>query len=222
VPATLQIVPIENLVPPGEVRLIGVGETLGDDTLSSSLTASMCSRHNKLTIEPLALGQQIEHLLEALHPVAVARDQPATDGVGRSPEAIELGLEDPFRMVEWLGPLSGVDQQQHRFHSGSSVRSYSSVIHVTRNPPRKVYSIDMQWAHGQPEDTTMFNSTKIVLAAALILSATCVSFAKSQGGSPEAAQSEKDFWELRHSRTYLRVVDETREQPVLVGDASEA
>jgi hypothetical protein len=59
----------------------------------------------------------------------------------------------------------------------------------------------------------MFNHIKVALVAALILSATCASFAKSQGGRPGAARSEKDFWEWRHSRTYLRVVDGDRDQP---------
>jgi hypothetical protein len=68
----------------------------------------------------------------------------------------------------------------------------------------------------------MFNHIKVALVATLILSTTCAGFAKSEGGSPGAARSEMDFWEWRHSRTYLRVVDENREQPLLVGDASEA
>ena len=60
----------------------------------------------------------------------------------------------------------------------------------------------------------MFNQIKVALVAALILSATCASFAKSQGGSRGAAQSEKDFWEWRHSPIYLRVVDEDPDQPL--------
>ena len=61
----------------------------------------------------------------------------------------------------------------------------------------------------------MFNHRKIALAVALMLTATCASFAQSQGGSHGAAQSEKDFWEWQHthSRNYLRFVDENREQP---------
>jgi hypothetical protein len=50
----------------------------------------------------MPLRQEVQHLLEALDPVAVARDQPAPDGVGRSPESIELGLEDS--MVERFRP----------------------------------------------------------------------------------------------------------------------
>jgi hypothetical protein len=45
--------------------------------------------------------QEIEHLLEPLLSVAVAREQPAANGVGRSPKAIELKLEQPVAMIEW-------------------------------------------------------------------------------------------------------------------------
>jgi hypothetical protein len=40
-------------------------------------------------------------------------NQPTTDGVGRSAESIELGLEHPTRMVERLRPRDGIDQWQH-------------------------------------------------------------------------------------------------------------
>jgi len=42
---------------------------------------------HQLTIEHIALRRQTEHFLEALHAVAVARDQLATDGVGCGAEA---------------------------------------------------------------------------------------------------------------------------------------
>jgi hypothetical protein len=68
----------------------------------------------------MALRQEIEHLPEPPHPVAVARDQPTTDRVGRGPESIELGLKDPIGMVEALGSCDRVDQRQHRFGPGGS------------------------------------------------------------------------------------------------------
>jgi hypothetical protein len=61
----------------------------------------------------MPLRQEVQHPLEALHPVAVARDQPTTNGIGRSPESVELGLEDLVAMVEGLRLLGGVDQRQH-------------------------------------------------------------------------------------------------------------
>ena len=45
---------------------------------------------------------EIEHLLAALHAVAVAGDELAADGVGCGAEAVELDLEEPVRMVERL------------------------------------------------------------------------------------------------------------------------
>jgi hypothetical protein len=50
----------------------------------------------------VAFRQEIEHLFEPLHPVAVARNQPATDGVSRSPESVELDLKQPIGMIERL------------------------------------------------------------------------------------------------------------------------
>jgi hypothetical protein len=67
-------------------------------------------KHDKLAIEHKARGQEIEHLLEPPHPVAVARNQPATNSVGHSVEAIELGFEHPIRMVERLCPQDRIDQ----------------------------------------------------------------------------------------------------------------
>jgi hypothetical protein len=37
-----------------------------------------------------------------------ARDQPATDGVSRSPESVELQLEEPAAIVEWLSRGMGL------------------------------------------------------------------------------------------------------------------
>jgi hypothetical protein len=42
---------------------------------------------------------------------AVARDEPATNGVSRRPEPIELGLEHPIGMVERFGQPDRVDQR---------------------------------------------------------------------------------------------------------------
>ena len=49
----------------------------------------------------------------ALHPVAEARDQLATNGVGGGAEAVELGLEEPVGMVERLRAEDMIDQRQH-------------------------------------------------------------------------------------------------------------
>ena len=68
---------------------------------------------DQLSIEHISLRQQIEHLLEPLHAVAVARNELATDGVGRGAEAVELGLEEPVGMVERLRPPDRIDQRQH-------------------------------------------------------------------------------------------------------------
>jgi hypothetical protein len=69
--------------------------------------------HHKLAIEYMALRQAIEHLLVADHPVAIARDQLAANCVGRSSEAVELGLEDPVGMNERLGAPNRIDQHKH-------------------------------------------------------------------------------------------------------------
>ena len=50
---------------------------------------------------------------KARHAVAVARDQLTTDGVGCGAEAIELGFEEPVRMVEGLWAPGWIDQEQH-------------------------------------------------------------------------------------------------------------
>jgi hypothetical protein len=80
--------------------------------------------HHELAVEDMPLRQEIQHPLEALQP-AVARDQPATNGVGRGPEAIELGLEHPIGMVEGFWSLGGVDQCQHRCRPTSPPRRIS-------------------------------------------------------------------------------------------------
>jgi stage V sporulation protein SpoVS len=66
---------------------------------------------HQLTIEHIALRQQTEHFLEALHAVAVARDQLATDGVGCGAEAVELGLEEPVGVVEGFRAPERIDQR---------------------------------------------------------------------------------------------------------------
>jgi hypothetical protein len=63
----------------------------------------------KFAIEDMALRQQIKHPLETLHPVAVARDQPATNSVGGGPE-----FKNPIGMVERFCALDRVDQRQYR------------------------------------------------------------------------------------------------------------
>ena len=59
---------------------------------------------DELAVEHKANGQEVEHLLEAPHAVAVVRDQLAADSVGRGAEAVVLGFEEPVRMVERLWP----------------------------------------------------------------------------------------------------------------------
>jgi hypothetical protein len=56
----------------------------------------------------MALRQQIKYPLETLHPVAVARDQPATNSVGGSPESVELGFKDPIGMINGSARLKGL------------------------------------------------------------------------------------------------------------------
>jgi hypothetical protein len=44
-------------------------------------------------VNPTEAKTTIEHLLVALHPVTVARNQPAATGVGRRAKSVELQLE---------------------------------------------------------------------------------------------------------------------------------
>jgi hypothetical protein len=53
--------------------------------------------HNQLAVEYVVLRQEIKHLLEALHPVAVARGQLAANGVSGSAESVELDLKQANR-----------------------------------------------------------------------------------------------------------------------------
>jgi hypothetical protein len=60
------------------------------------------------------------------------RDQPAANAVGRGPESVELGLEQPIGMIERFGPLDRVDQHQHVAQRDQSL----SVRKAKENPLR--------------------------------------------------------------------------------------
>jgi hypothetical protein len=53
----------------------------------------------------VGVGEALGH--DALESTT-ARDQPATDGVSRSPESVELQLEEPAAIVEWLSRAMGL------------------------------------------------------------------------------------------------------------------
>src|SRR5262249_53167421 len=59
---------------------------------------------DNLTIENAPLRQSLKQRLEAPHPVALLTQQPAVNGVGYAPESVELELERPVRIIEWLSP----------------------------------------------------------------------------------------------------------------------
>ncbi|HEY2529282.1 MAG TPA: hypothetical protein VGJ20_15265 [Xanthobacteraceae bacterium] len=68
--------------------------------------------HNQLAaVKHVALWNRIKHLLEPLHPVAVARDQPTADGVGRG-ASVELRLEDPVGVVKRFRALDGINRHR--------------------------------------------------------------------------------------------------------------